>query len=270
MRTNDGYNSVICSFFLFLLNYMLWAPFPVRTYWLPHTRHAVKWIFYNSFNQSSTETLKSLFCQKHPACKQTTNHVNVRASQPGPRPTPAAPSEWRVPASQWTLRTLQIAGWEDSCHWLPSPARGWKSSLQGVTDNSPHFQGNSRNTEARPRMSLIWMCFQKSQSCQHSRTWGLLPRLTFVFRVPPLANGTGKGGKMEKAIQLRQHRWSCLFLLFLNIKEWKEIETPCQKSEFCRKQFSDISRALKMPLGLWPRGRISGQPKETITLVQKY
>lgn len=115
---------------------MLWAPFPVRTYWLPHTRPAPKWIVHNSFNRSPPETTG-----KKPFLSETSsmpaNYVSSRASQLR-RPPPAAPpprpgSGSPRPACQRTLCTVQIEGQEDSRHWLPSPPRGWKSSPQEVT-----------------------------------------------------------------------------------------------------------------------------------------
>lgn len=251
---------------------MLWAPFPVSTYWLPHTHHATKWIIPNSFNQSS-ETLKSLFYQKHPARKQTTKHVNVRSSQLGPRPSPAAPSRRPVPGARVPAHTPypEDRGLGGLLSLTPQPDPPVeKQPARSDTDNSPHFQGNSENREARPRMRLIWMCFQKSPKLPGFKD--LRSPAQTNLCVPGPSSCYSQDGRQDgkRALQLQQHRWFCLSLLFSNIKERKEIETHCQKSEFCRKQFSNISRALIRPLKLWPRDPISAQPKERITLGQEY
>lgn len=122
---------------------MLWAPFPVRTYWLPHTRPAPKWIVHNSFNRSPPETTgKRPFLSETssmPANSKPRELQGLPAAAPPPScPPPSCPpprpgSGSPRPACQRTLCTVQIEGQEDSRHWLPSPPRGWKSSPQEVT-----------------------------------------------------------------------------------------------------------------------------------------
>lgn len=208
---------------------MLWAPFPVRTYWLPHTRPAPKWIVHNSFNRSPPETTgKRPFLSETssmPANSKPRELQGLPAAAPPPQLPPPPARQW-VPAARVPAHTLYCAdrgpGGLPSLTPQPAP-RLEKQPTRSDTDNSPRFQASSKNREAGPGCVWSECAFRSPQSCQNSRTWGLLPRLTFVFRGPPPAASSGRGGKMEKEPFSSNTGGLVLHSCFLNIKEWEEI-----------------------------------------------